>query len=377
MATQPNPDLAVASDNKALWSQANRRRRGMHNLQRIARYGSSFRSRQVMTLEKRVDTRIAMLEEVQRLTSLPSFSAMVVVRGSLVLYERYAPDFAPDQPHSIQSITKTLVHLIIGRLVEHGVLDLSRPVADYLPQIGSGYATASVQRLLNMDVVNDYSEDFTDPKAAYYRHEEAMGWRLPLDPAKEATQKTFLPQIRGQSETNSSGGIHYKDANTAVLGWIAEEDSGRSLRSFLAEIVDAAGIENSWYITTDREGFPTLEGGACLSARDLARYLSIFIRGGHGVGHEVVGSAAFLERSLSSGVPMPSHYPGLLYSNHLMVKGRCLGHGGWAGQYAMANLDTKTIGVFFSVMEDEHGATRSYMPPLVHMLETVTGPAFA
>jgi len=184
-----------------------------------------------------------------------------------VLFERYAPDFGPDQPHSIQSITKTLMNLMVGRLVEQGVLDLSKTIEHYVPEIGSGYAKATLQQVLNMDVVNDYSQEFADPRATYYRYEEAMGWRLPLDPEQEPTQRGFLPQIASTDPTNHSGHIHYKDANTELLGWVVERAGGRSLRSSLADIVDAAGLEGSFHITTDRAGAPTLSGGGCLTAR--------------------------------------------------------------------------------------------------------------
>lgn len=370
--TIPNPDLEVLQGNKARWSHADQRRQGWHNLHRIARYGASFRAARVMPLEKRMDLRIAELEPVRHFTSLPWFSAMLVVRGQQVLFERYAADFAPDRPHSLQSIAKTTLNLIVGRLVEQGVLDLSRKVEDYVPEIGSGYAQATLQQVMNMDVVNEYSEDFTDPDATYYRHEEAMGWRLPRVPEREETQRAFLTGITSADITNRSGHIQYKDANTELLGWIAERASGRPLRAFLADITDAAGLEGAFHITMDREGVPTLSGGACLTARDLARYFSLFVRGGRGVSGEAVGSAAFIEQTLLSGMPMQS-YPGIRYSNHLMVCGRTLGHGGWGGQYALANLDTGIVGVFLSVIEDEHAANRDYLQPIIRMLESIAG----
>ncbi|MDY6946222.1 MAG: serine hydrolase [Pseudomonadota bacterium] len=371
--TLPNPDLRVVAGNKSHWSQADHRRHGWHNLHRLARYSTSFRSARVMTLEKRNDLALGALDSVQRLTALPWFSAMVVIRGQHVLYERYAPDFSRDQPHSIQSITKTLLNLIIGRLVEQGTLELSRTVAEYLPEIGSGYAAATLQQVLNMDVVNDYSEDFTDPHAPYYDHEEAMGWRLPADPQSEPTEHAFLARIGSADTANHTGHVNYKDANTAVLAWVAERASGRPLRAFIADIVDAAGLEGAFHITTDREGVPTVEGGACLTARDLARYFSIFARRGVGIGGERVGSAAFMEKTLAAGVPMPEPYQSIRYSNQMMLSGRCLGHGGWGGQYALLNMDTGAIGVFFSVIENEHANNGDYLLPIMAMLEHVTG----
>src|SRR5712675_1900084 len=198
LVTTVNPDLEIIAGNKARWAHADHRRRGFFALHRLARYSMSFRSRSVLVLEKRMELRIAELEAVRRLTSLPSFSAMVVVRGQNIVFERYASDFAPDTAHSIQSITKTLIHLIVGGLLDEKVLELSRPVSYYVPEIGSGYARATLQEVLNMDVVNAYSEDFADPKATYYAHEEAMGWRLPEDPEREETQRSFLARIASE-----------------------------------------------------------------------------------------------------------------------------------------------------------------------------------
>jgi CubicO group peptidase (beta-lactamase class C family) len=329
-----------------------------------------------MVLEKRMELPIAELEAVRRLTSLPWFSAMVVIRGPYILFERYAADCGKNRPHSIQSITKTTMNLVIGKLVERGVLELTRSVGHYLPEIGSGYADATLQQVLNMDVVNDYSEDFADPQAAYYAHEEAMGWRLPRDAEHEETQRSFIVRIASTDTTNRCGCVQYKDANTDVLGWVAERASGRPLRAFLAEIVDAAGLEGALHITTDREGVPSIDGGACLTARDVARYMALFVRRGLGASGEAVGSATFIDQSLSSGVLMSPPFEWIRYSNHTMVAGRAIGHGGWAGQYAIANLDTGMIGVFFSVIENQHAITRNYLSPVVRMLESVTSAVF-
>lgn len=376
ITTIANPDLEVIQGNKARWSHADHRRWGMHNLHRIARYGLALRAARVMPLEKRADLRIAGLDAVRHFTSVPAFSAMVVVRGQYILFERYAADFGADRPHSIQSITKTTLNLIAGRLVGQGALDLSRPVTHYIPEIGSGYAAATVQQVLNMDVCNEYSQDFADPKATYYRHEEAMGWRLPRDPGHEQTQRHFVTQLHSADTTNRTGAAQYKDATADIAGWVAERASGRPLRAFLADIVDAAGLAGTFHITTDREGFPTVDGGACLTARDLARYFSIFVRRGRGLAGEEVGSAEFIDRTMRGGIPMPNPSEWLRYSNFTMILNRTLGHGGWGGQWALANLDTGTVAVYFSVLQDAHGGTRGYMAPIVRMLEAVTGPEF-
>src|SRR6202044_1795402 len=107
--------------------------------------------------------------------------------------------------------------------------------------------------------------------------------RISSELGRELTQHSFLTRISSADTQNSTGQLQYKDANTDVLGWLAERASGRALRLVVADIVDAAGFEGALHMATDREGTPWLAGGACLTARDLARYLSLFVRQGRGI----------------------------------------------------------------------------------------------
>ena len=62
----------------------------------------------------------------------------------------------------IQSITKTNINLIFGRLLAAGLVDLSHTVSHYLPEIGSGYASATLQQVIDMDVSNNFIEGYSD-----------------------------------------------------------------------------------------------------------------------------------------------------------------------------------------------------------------------
>ena len=371
IATVANPDLEVTQDNKANWNLPDQRRQGFHNLHLMARYTESFRARRVMPLRTRMDMRIPEMAAVARLTGHPAFSAMVVIRGGHVLFERYAPDFGPDRPHSTQSISKTIMHLVIGRLTEEGALGLGDTVEQWVPEIGSGYRGATVQQVLDMDVCNAYTEDFTDPAATYWRHEVSMGFRLPADGEAEPAVKDFLCTITSDDTTNRTGVAQYKDANCDLLAWIAERASGRPMRAFLAEIADAAGIEGRFHMTTDVTGFPSAAGGLCLTARDLARYGALLVRRGLGVNGRRVGSAAFTETTLGRGVRLAPPRERLRYSNQTNTDGRWLGHGGYGGQYMLCDLTSGVVGVYFSVIEDKDAYPLDFYPPLIAALEAI------
>lgn len=369
MQGNPNADLVTGFDNKAAWNTPDKRRHGFHNLHTTARYALSFRAPSVLPLRKEIDWTISRFPGVEQILEVDHFSAFCVVRGDRVIYERYAPDFGVDRTHSIQSITKMALNLMLGRMVADGRIDMERTMGSYLPELGSGYAEASVRNTADMNVVNDFSEDYTDPKTGSYVMETAMGWRLPEEGAPEPTIRSFVASVTGDDLENRSGGMLYKSTNSDALGWLIERVSGRSLRDWLIEIVEAAGVAGCYHITCDREGVPLIDGGACMTARDLARVGLLFARGGEGVDGRRVGDADFIDdtrRNPGPSIPEPRDF--IRYSRQTMTDGTWLGHGGYGGQFMLANPDTDTAVVYFSVLENKDAYDPDFYAPLIQTM---------
>ena len=364
----PNPDLEVGPGNKQRWNQPSHRRHGFHNAHTLFRFAQSSRSGTVWPLRNTPDSAMAAASGVRTLVGLETFSALVVAREDAILLEAYAPDFGPRQPHSIQSITKMHINLIIGRLVADGVLDLAQTVAHYLPNIGSGYAGATLQMLLDMNIANDFSEDYEDPACDAFAYETSLGWRLPAPGQADLVLRTYLPTISGCAGKTDE--VDYKSANTDVLAWIADEVTGGGLHSLLQDIVEAAGYEGAFHISTDRDGFPAFSGGGCLTARDLARFGLLFAGGGLGAGGNQVGDAGFIGSALTRPLlrfASPREWIG--YSNHLFTDGRWIGHAGYGGQFLLVDLTTRTVCAFFSVLENESGYEEDYMLNVIRTLQ--------
>jgi len=373
MQSHPNPDLVVGPTARPRWNSAAHRRHGFHNLYRISRYVQSFRAGAVLDLALEADLAIPQREDVARLTASPWFSALVIARGNRVLYERHAPDFGTEQPHSVQSITKTLMNLVIGQLVAQGAVHLSETVGDCLPWIGPGFASATLQDVMNMNVVHDYDEDYQNPQASVFLHEAATGMRLPTGP--EPANKAFLATIGlapGAADTvNRSGAYLYRSANTDVLAAVAEARGTRPMAAWLADIADAAGVAGALHMATDRSGFPFMNGGMCISARDLARYGLLLARRGAGVNGAQVGDPAFFDATLHGGIPMAAPRGHLRYANQTNTNGAWIGHGGYGGQYLLVDMQTGTVGVYLSVLQDAHGYDAAFYPPVIRMLAEI------
>lgn len=368
----PNPDLAVGEDNKQRWNQPAHRRWGFHNAHRLFRRAHMVRSRALLALRAAAPEAQISHPAIDRLCEDPAFSALVCLRGDRVLLERHAPDCGPEQAHSIQSITKMHIHLIVGRLIAEGRLDPARRVRELLPGIGSGYAEARIQDLLDMNLANDFSEDYADPNADCYSEEIALGWRLPEGEAPETSLWDFVRAITGGDLENRTGRTLYKSANSDVLTLLCARVMPRSLLAEIEAIADAAGYEGAFHISLSPEGLPAFSGGGCLSARDLARFGLIFARGGADIRGRPFANAAFLRHSLDrAALPMPAPRDWLRYSNHLMTDGRLLGHAGYGGQFLMVDRDSGLSCAFLSVLENEAGYDEAYQSAVVDALRAL------
>ena len=375
--TEPNPNLVVLRDNKPKWYLPETRRDGYRNLHKINRYGLLYRSDLVLKLNQKINKDIENIPSVKRMINNKYYCSLLVGRGQEILFENYASDFSDKTPQTIMSITKMFVNLFIGELVEKKLINLNNKVSEYLPDIGSGYSAATIQDVLDMNIVNDYSEDYTDPYTSSFLHEPVCGWRLPDKIGENIGQEEFLNKIKsnkGKDLTNSSENSHYKSANTDVIGLLIEKVSGKKLSEWVLEVVEAAGLEDALYIGTDRFSMPWISGGACLISRDFLRYGLLFARKGQGVGNKNVGSDKFFEQTLNNKGTKYLEFSKnkiLYYSNSVMKSGNWIGHSGLGGQFLAANIKTGLVASYFSVIDTDSGTDDDYKKEMISMMDEV------
>ena len=370
----PNPDLVVLKENRPKWNQPETRRHGFHNFYRLPRYNLSLRAANILHLETDINENIGSRADVKRMTNNEFFSGMAVIKGQDLIFETYAKDFHATHPHLAMSVMKLTVNLIIGDLISKGVLDPNKKVQNYISEIGSGYADATIQQVLDMDLENDYSEDYGDVFADVFLHEACWGWRLGTEDNPEVSQKKFLKSINSidGSIKNNSGYANYKSANTEVLAWVAERVSGRSFLDWIIDLVEATGIEGNWYMSTDREGFPAFSGGVSLNARDMARFGQLYCRYGCGVNNLQISSKEYIEWTRSrKSLVLDGRKNSPNYSNQTFTNGTWIGHGGYGGQFLLANPDTGVSVSFFSVLLNKKAMDYDYIGDMVSMMESI------
>mgnify|MGYP001321379438 FL=1 len=382
LKSEANPNLVVLRDNKPKWYLPESRREGYRNLHKINRYGLLYRSDLVLKLNKKYNKKIENIPSVKKVIKHKYFCSLLVGKNQEILFEKYASDFNEKTPQTIMSITKMFANLFVGELLEKKIIDLNKKISDYLPNIGSGYASATIQDVLDMNIVNSYSEDYTDPYTSSFLHEPVCGWRLPTKQNNKMGQEEYLNSIKANKKkdlTNSTEFSHYKSANTDVIGVLIEKVSGKKLSQWILDAVEAAGFEDALYMGTDRFGMPWISGGGCLISRDFLRYGLLFSRKGIGVGNRKVGSFKFFNQTIKNkGTKYMelSKDKFLYYSNSTMKLGDWIGHSGLGGQFLAVNLKTGITASYFSVIDTPSGTDENYKRDMINMMDEIVNQKF-
>lgn len=221
---------------------------------------------------------------------------LLVMRGDEILFEKYYGHLTQERPHLMNSITKSVVGLVAGKLAAQGVIDLDMPVSHYVPELAdSGYGPDSLQTVLDMKDGSDYTEDYPDFTTTFRIQDCAIGW-TDADYCPEngpVGLYEFLPTV-GRDEAKL-GKFSYRSGSTDVIGWVLEAATGQPLAELISEHVwRPMGAEFDANITVDKGGAVLADHGMSSTLRDLGRVGLLVLNGGKAYGKDVI-PAAFIE----------------------------------------------------------------------------------
>ncbi len=285
--------------------------------------------------------------------------AILVLKGNDIVYEEYL-GMEPNERHSIQSISKTTVPALLGNYVQDGSVDLDKKMKEYIHDIGSGYAEATFQQVLDMDVSNSFDGNFDDPNSDAYGYELATGFRQDVENKWSDGHRGFIKSITSDDVTGI-GVSQYQDPNTDSSAWVLEEVTGKKYYDLFEEnIYQHLGAEQDAMIVTDVKGNAFAGGGFQMSLRDLARYASVWMNEGVAPDGERVIPVEWIDelRDPTKGVPYKGYEDlNVRYHNQMTSAGPFLAHAGWGGNFLYADPDNKVAYVLFSSLTVPGGQT--------------------
>ena len=229
--------------------------------------------------------------------------AVVVLHKDKLVHETYRNGMTWQDPHILMSVSKSMLGLVAGTLVERGELAENDLVTKYVPELANtAYAGAKVRDLLDMRAGILFEEDYlaTDGPIIDYRF--AANWN-PVPKDYVASDLRSFMSLLTRSDGPHGGRFHYVSPNTDLLAWVFERATGIRYAELVSErLWRPLGAEAAGYITVDRIGGARAAGGKGMLARDLARVGMMMANGGKRDGKQVV-PASWLEDIIKNGDP--------------------------------------------------------------------------
>ena len=104
--------------------------------------------------------------------------AYLVLQDGALVTEWYGSLGAPDRPHALMSVSKSVVGCVAAVLIDRGQLDPDAEITDYVPELaGSGYAGALVRHVYDMRSGVKFAEEYANPDSDIRRLDEWVGWQ--------------------------------------------------------------------------------------------------------------------------------------------------------------------------------------------------------
>jgi len=282
----------------------------------------------------------------------------LVLRDGAIVFEQYLNDMNERTLHLSQSVAKSFTGALAGILVGRGVIDPTRLLTDYAPELAAtAYRGATVRHVLDMTSGVRFTEDYTDPYSDMGRADVASGWKpAPADGRDWPGSMLELILSLRQLERRHGDRFSYRSIETDVLALVMERASGRRLPQLLSdEIWQRLGMEQDGCITVDRDGLALADGGLNACLRDYGRFGQMMLEGGAGIVPADWVEATRSGDHAAFGEPYAVVVPGGAYRNQFWIEdavGRNLMARGVFGQLIYLDFARRMVVVKLSSWPD-------------------------
>ncbi len=217
---------------------------------------------------------------------------LLIIHGDSIIYEHSFGNADVDSIYNIFSVSKAITSLATGIAIDKGLLDLSSPVTEFIPELLDSdtlFRHLTVEHLLNMRTGLNFKESYAG------------------DPFSQTARLFYgsdiLRQIKGLTFKSRPGTVHYYNSMaTAILGIVLERATGQSYAEFVQKhIWQPLGMESNAFVALDdsKNRHAKTYGGIAMKAKDLAKIGRLYLNSGRFNGKQIV-SEAFVTRSRTS-----------------------------------------------------------------------------
>jgi len=206
---------------------------------------------------------------------------VIIIHKGEVVFEEY-PRMEREDKHLYFSITKPFVSTLIAILEDRDILDVSKPVDYYMPELkNSAWDGIPVIDILDMcsgiNCRENEEDSYNNPNSCFMRFFAAIGFHGEKNNLENPVD--FLLTMDKFEENGLK--YDYTGVNTWVLSQLIERVSGQGFAEILSsEIWQVMGAESDAQILTGESGSAITPMGMSSKLRDLARFGLLFTPSG-------------------------------------------------------------------------------------------------
>ncbi|MCH1596990.1 MAG: beta-lactamase family protein [Pseudomonadales bacterium] len=213
-------------------------------------------------------------ESLQHFLDSSFTDAFLVLKEGVIVTEDYRNNMQASSRHLLNSVSKSFVGMLAGIAVEDGLLDTSKYVSAYLPELtDSAFRATTVQRALDMTAAVAFSEDYDQATDDFWHEAAVVGWRPDLQ--SDSSPRSLIDYCKERSQTEQGEGerFHYRTVLTNLCTAVIERATGTPFCEFFSRrLWQPLGPEQDASVVVDPTGLPYMGAGMSACTRDLARF---------------------------------------------------------------------------------------------------------
>ncbi len=220
--------------------------------------------------------------------------ALLVLHRGQVIFERYLGDMSSHRLHPMFSCTKSIIGLLVERLVIEGAVDEDSPASHFIPELaGSVAGAATVRQLLDMRANFRFSDRPRVMGEVQIDYIMGTGF-IPRPPDYRGAHGVY-ELLMGAREAGPHGGAFcYDNGSTDLLGWILRRLTQQSLDQLIGQAIwSRLGAQADAGMLVDLSGTEWAAAGLVCTLRDFARLGEMLLGKGRFRGQQILPESLF------------------------------------------------------------------------------------
>jgi CubicO group peptidase (beta-lactamase class C family) len=287
----------------------------------------------------------------------PRIDGFIVLQDGEIVYERYV-HMSPADRHLYWSISKMVAGLLVSDLEDEGLVDVSRPIDQYIPELeGTGWEGITVRNILDMTSGIDCEESaaaYADIESCMLVMERSVGLNPDLPTVSFRDHMAAVPRGIDQGTR-----YDYVSANTSMLMYLAEVLTGQTYPELVSERVwrEVGSEDQSLIVSGDyaKGEAAAAHGGLVTTLRDLGR-LGLFMLEQESFHRKLLADARpalFSNASWDAYATSPDRPTHAAWQTDVVFADGDFGKGGWGGQFLYVSPSRNLVVAWFGTFGED------------------------